>query len=199
MTFEQLAIATRSSTAWLNNARRLLGRRMHRTPSGARWWGLVRMLNHEVGVPLKGSAQAADLILSGELSTHRVRVAASDDGSTSLYVDLERFHSTANAALSAAFAFAPLKKRGRPTRSRAQKSKSFEFSPVWEIRVQSDREALTRLAHHLREWDAYPRGIEPGLPFIMDIATLQALPRLALSSLKGPIDVILEPGDSVEI
>ncbi len=199
MTFEQLAIATRSSTAWLNNARRLLGRRMHRTPSGARWWGLVRMLNHEVGIPLKSSALAADLILGGETSTHRVRIAASDDGSTGLSVDLERFHSTANAALSAAFAFAPLKKRGRPRRSRAQRSNSFEFSPVWEIRVQNEREALTDLAHHLREWDAYPRGIEPGLPFIMDLATLQALPRLALSSSKGPINVILEPSDQVTV
>jgi hypothetical protein len=199
VTFEQLAIATRSSTAWLNNARRLLGRRMHRTPSGARWWGLVRMLNHEVGIPLKNSARAADLILGGETSTHRVRIAASDDGSAGLYVDLERFHSTANAALSAAFIFAPLRKRGRPKRSRAQKPKAFEFSPVWEIRVQAELEALTRLAHHLREWDAYPRGIELGLPFIMDVETLQALPRLALSSAKGSIDVILEPRDPVDI
>ena len=157
------------------------------------------MLNHEVGIPLKRSAQAADLILGGETSTHRVRIAASGDGSAGLFVDLDRFHSTANAALSAAFTFAPMKKRGRPKRSRAQKSKSFEFSPVWEIRVQTDREALTSLAHHLREWDAYPRGIEPGLSFIMDVATLQALPRLALSSAKGPIDVILEPPYSAEI
>lgn len=157
------------------------------------------MLNHEVGIPLKSSAQAADLILGGETSTHRVRIAASDDGSAGLYVDLERFHSTANASLSAAFVFAPLKKRGRPKRSRAQKPKSIDFSPVWEIRVKSDREALTRLAHHLREWDAYPRGIEPGLPFIMDVATLLALPRLALSSAKGPINVLLEPSESSEI
>jgi hypothetical protein len=199
VTIEQLAIATRSSAVWLNNARRLLGRRMHRTPSGARWWGLVRMLNHEVGIPLKSSALAADLILGEETSTHRVRIAASDDGSTGLSVDLERFHSTANAALSAAFAFAPLKQRGRPRRIRAQRSNSFEFSPVWEIRVQNEREALTGLAHHLREWDAYPRGIELGLPFIMDLATLQALPRLALSSSKGPIDVILEPSDKVTV
>ena len=154
------------------------------------------MLNHEVGIPLKSAAKATDLILGGEPSTHRVRIAASDDGSTGLYVDLERFHSTANAALASAFAFAPLKKRGRPKRSRAQKSKTFDFSPVWEIRVPPDREALERLALHLREWDAYPRGIEPGLAFIMDVATLQALPRLALSSVKGPIDVILEPNDS---
>jgi hypothetical protein len=157
------------------------------------------MLNHEIGIPLKNSARAADLILGRETSTHRVRIAASDDGSAGLSVDLERFHSTANAALSAAFVFAPPKKRGRPRRSRAQKPKAFEFSPVWEIRVQAEREALTSLAHHLRDWDAYPRGIEPGLPFIMDIATLQAFSRLALSSAKGPIDVILEPRDSVDI
>ena len=30
-----MAIATRSSVGWLNNSRRLLGRRIHRTPSGA--------------------------------------------------------------------------------------------------------------------------------------------------------------------
>ena len=199
VTLEQLAIATRSSIAWLNNARRLRGRRMHRPPSGARWWGFVRMLNHEVGIPLKGAAQAADLVLGSELSTHRMRISASGDGAIGLYIDLERFHSTANAALAAAFAFAPLKKRGRPARVRVVKSKTIEFSPVWEIRVATDQEKLSLLAHHLREWESYPRGIEPGLPFIMDVETLQALPRLALSSTKGPIDVIREPKNHTHI
>jgi hypothetical protein len=160
---------------------------------------MVRMLNHEVGIPLKWSALAADLILGRELSTHRVRIAASVDGSAALSLDLDRFHSTANAALAAAFAFAPPKKRGRPRKTRVQKPKLLEFSPVWEIRVQPDREALARLADHLRAWDAYPRGIELGLPFIMDAATLLALPRLALSSAKGPIDVIVEPSKNIEI
>ncbi len=165
---------------------------MHRTPSGARWWGFVRMLNHEVGIPLKGAAEAADLVLGTEPSTHRLRIAGSDDGSAGLYIDLERFHSTANAALAAAFAFAPPKKRGRPKRGRPAKSRTIEFSSIWVIRVVNEPEKLRRLAHHLREWQAYPRDIEPGLPFIMDVATLRALPKLALTSTKGPIDVLID-------
>ena len=50
---------------------------------------------------------------------------------------------------------------------------------------------LDRLGRQLRDWNAYPRGIEPGLPFIMDAATLRAVPRLALTTSKGDIDVIV--------
>src|SRR5450631_4594881 len=105
MTYSQMAIATRSDRAWLNNARRILVRRMHRTPNGARWWGMVRMLHHELGLPLKSAARVADLVLHTLAEPHRVRIAATSDGAIALRIDLERFHSTANASLSAAFAF----------------------------------------------------------------------------------------------
>jgi hypothetical protein len=152
------------------------------------------MLNAEVGIPLSAAAKAADVALGGAHSVHRVRLSASIDQTIALTVDLERFHSTSNAALAAALVFAPPKRRGRPRRSFASaKPRLNHLSEVWTIRVDDASASLERLASHLREWNAYPRGIEAGLPFIMDAATLRALPRLALTSDKGHIDVIIEP------
>jgi hypothetical protein len=187
-----MAIATRSDRTWLNNARRLLARRMHRTPSGARWWGMVRMLNHELGLPLKSAATVADLVLQASAAApHRVRIAGTVDGAIALRIDLERFHSTANAALAAAYAFGEGRARGRPRKPPRRRPLIDVFPNVWEIRVEREPAKLERLAVQLREWSAYPRGIEPGLPFMMDAATLRALPRLPLSSTKGDIDVFV--------
>lgn len=186
-----MAIATRSSATWLNNARRILGRRMHRTPNGARWWGMVRMLNHELGLPLKSAARVADLVLHTSAEPHRVRIAATSDGAIALRIDLERFHSTANASLSAAFAFGQPRSRGRPRKPRRRRPLIDVFPSVWEIRIEREPSKLDKLGEQLREWAAYPRGIEPGRPFIMDAATIRSVPRLALTTTKGDIDVLL--------
>jgi hypothetical protein len=186
-----MAIATRSDRTWLNNSRRLLGRRLHRTPSGARWWGMVRMLNHELGLPLRSAAQVADIVLDSSAAPHRVRLAATADGAIALRIDLERFQSTANASLAAAFAFGEPRHRGRPRKPRFRRPPMDVFQTVWEIRVEREPARLERLGRQLRDWSAYPRGIEPGLPFIMDAATLRAVPRLALTTSKGDIDVLL--------
>lgn len=191
MTFSQMAIATRSDRSWLNNARRILARRLHRTPNGARWWGLVRMLNHELGIPLKSAARVADLVMPASSAPSRVRLSGTIDGSVVLRIDLERFHSTSNASLAAAFAFDPGRPRGRPRRAKRRRPLVDEFPTVWEIRVEREPAKLERLSRQLREWNAYPRGIELGLPFIMDAATLRAVPRLALTTAKGDIDVLL--------
>lgn len=157
------------------------------------------MFNAEVGVSLASAAKAADAALGSAPSVHRVRLSASVDQTIVLTVDLERFHSTTNAALAAALTFAPPKKRGRPRRSFASaKPRADHLSEVWTIRVDDATESLDRLAAHLREWKAYPRGIESGLPFIMDAATLRAVPRMALISAKGPIDIIVTGRDGVE-
>lgn len=186
-----MAIATRSDRTWLNNSRRILGRRMHRTPSGARWWGMVRMLNHELGLPLRSSAAVADLVLGASNAPHRVRLAATADGAIALRIDLERFHSTANASLAAAFAFGTPRSRGRPRKPPRRRPLIDTFPSVWEIKVERDLAKLERLGGQLRDWGAYPRGIEPGLPFIMDAATIKAVPHLALTTSKGDIDVLL--------
>ena len=154
---------------------------------------MVRMLNHELGVPLKLAAVAADRVLTEAIAPNRIRISASTDGSMALQLDLPRFLSTSNASLAAAFAFAPARGRGRPRHRAKKRSAVDDYSPVWEIKVDNDPVRLERLTRQLLEWEAYPRGIQPGLSFIMDVATLRAVPRLALTTTRGEIDVILEP------
>lgn len=49
---------------------------------------------------------------------------------------------------------------------------------------------LVALATLLARWKAYPRGVEAGLPFIMDDRTLRGAPILTLTSTEGDIDVL---------
>lgn len=152
---------------------------------------MVRMLNHELGLPLKSAARVADLVLGSPMAPHRVRLAATSDGAIALRIDLARFHSTANAAVAAAFAFGQPRGRGRPSKPPRRRPLIDVFPSVWEIRVERDPAKLERLGRQLHDWNAYPRGIEQGLPFIMDAATLRAVPHLALSTTKGDIDVLV--------
>ena len=46
-----------------------------------------------------------------------------------------------------------------------------------------------RLAELLAAWHAYPRGVEPNLPFIMDARTLKAVPVMTLTTDQGEIDL----------
>lgn len=49
---------------------------------------------------------------------------------------------------------------------------------------------VQRLAALLASWDAYPRGIEPGLPFFMDERQFRAQPTMTLTTREGDIDVL---------
>jgi hypothetical protein len=49
---------------------------------------------------------------------------------------------------------------------------------------------LVALASLLAAWKAYPRGVEPDLPFIMDDRTLRGAPVLTLTTTEGDIDVM---------
>lgn len=53
-----------------------------------------------------------------------------------------------------------------------------------------DDDNLGALAALLAGWNAYPRGVEAGLPFIMDDRTLRGAPILTLTSTEGDIDVL---------
>jgi predicted nucleotidyltransferase len=53
----------------------------------------------------------------------------------------------------------------------------------------TDRENLRRLAEVLSGWSAYPRGIEPGLPFHLDERALLAAPVMTLGTGEGDVDV----------
>jgi hypothetical protein len=53
-----------------------------------------------------------------------------------------------------------------------------------------DRANLVTLAKVLSSWDAYPRGIGRGLPFILDDRTLLGAPILTVTTSEGDIDVL---------
>ncbi|HEY3112644.1 MAG TPA: hypothetical protein VGJ62_03050 [Gemmatimonadaceae bacterium] len=54
----------------------------------------------------------------------------------------------------------------------------------------SEKSNLVALASLLASWNAYPRGVEPGLPFILDDRTLFGAPVLTLTTSEGDIDVM---------
>src|SRR5829696_1823718 len=49
---------------------------------------------------------------------------------------------------------------------------------------------IGRLAALLAEWDAYPRGVERGLPFFMDERQFRATPLMTLTTREGDLDVL---------
>jgi len=49
---------------------------------------------------------------------------------------------------------------------------------------------VSRLAALLADWDAYPRGVEPGLPFFMDERQFRATPLMTLTTREGDLDVL---------
>lgn len=49
---------------------------------------------------------------------------------------------------------------------------------------------VQRLSALLAAWNAYPRGIEAGLPFFMDERQFRAQPTMTLTSREGDVDVV---------
>ena len=49
---------------------------------------------------------------------------------------------------------------------------------------------VERLVILLTEWHAYLRGVEPGLPFIMDARTFRTTPVMTLTTTMGAIDLL---------
>src|SRR4051794_40167311 len=49
---------------------------------------------------------------------------------------------------------------------------------------------IARLATLLARWHAYPRGIDPDLPFIMDVRTFRQTPVMTLRTTEGDIDLL---------
>ena len=59
-----------------------------------------------------------------------------------------------------------------------------------DICYRPSAENIDRLTHLLREWRAYPRGWEAGLPFELDARTFQITPILTLQTLEGELDLL---------
>lgn len=51
-------------------------------------------------------------------------------------------------------------------------------------------ENISRLSRLLRDWSAYPRGVETGLPFLMDERAFRVTPVMTLRTAQGDIDLL---------
>lgn len=59
-----------------------------------------------------------------------------------------------------------------------------------DVCYDAEHANVRRLAALLASWNAYPRGIEPGLPFFMDERQFRAQPTMTLGTEEGDIDVL---------
>lgn len=59
-----------------------------------------------------------------------------------------------------------------------------------DICYDTGKANVARLATLLSEWEAYPRGIERGLPFFMDERQFRATPIMTLTTREGFLDVL---------
>lgn len=59
-----------------------------------------------------------------------------------------------------------------------------------DICYDTSPQNLKRLSSLLAEWKAYPRGIEPDLPFFMDERQFKVTPLMTLTTTEGFIDVL---------
>jgi predicted nucleotidyltransferase len=67
---------------------------------------------------------------------------------------------------------------------------SARFTNDLDICYDTTADNIDRLVALLTEWQAYLRGVEPGLPFILDARTLRTTPLLTLTSTMGAIDLL---------
>ena len=118
----QFAMAVLADEKWVENAARLLNKRLKYSAGEARWLGLVRVLNREVGLTLSRAAQLADEALRHAPDEGRVLIGRTEGGRAAISVDMARFYSTYAAALSAALDLGAGRRRGRPRRASKKKS-----------------------------------------------------------------------------
>jgi hypothetical protein len=116
-------MAVLADEKWVENAAMLLRRRLRYTADEARWLGLVRLLNQEVGLTLFRASQLADEALkhSPGNDTKTVVVGRVENGSAGVSIDLPRFYSTYAASLSAALDMGGPRRRGRRSASSGKK------------------------------------------------------------------------------
>lgn len=127
MTRSQFARSVFAGEKWVENSARLLNLRLRYTAAEARWLGLVRVLNHEVGLTLGRAAELADEALRHRADQTDVLLGGQGDVSAAVTIDLARYHSAYIAAMSAALILGGARRRGRraghsgpPRRTRKQ-------------------------------------------------------------------------------
>jgi len=134
-------MAVLADEKWVENASRLLDKQFRYTAAEARWLGLVRVLNQEVGVTLLRAAELADEALRHSPDEGSVIVGRAG-GSAAVSIDLARFHSTYAAALSAALDLGGARRRGRRRATLPQKTRALDRAAQYGVDVDLLREGL---------------------------------------------------------
>ena len=67
---------------------------------------------------------------------------------------------------------------------------SRRFTDDVDICYDAATSNLKRLSELLQKWEAYPRGIDRGLPFFMDERQFKVTPLMTLTTKEGMIDVL---------
>jgi hypothetical protein len=142
MTRAQFAMAVLADEKWVENAIRLLGRRTTYTAEAARWLGLVRVFNQEIGVTLSRAAELADEALEHKAHAGTVTVGRKEGSSAGVSIDLDRYHSTYVAALSAAIDLGGPLRRGRPRATVRRKASALERAAEYGVDIGLLREGL---------------------------------------------------------
>ena len=155
MTREQFALAVNADEKWVENAARLLKHSLGYSQSESRWMGFVRLFNHEMGFPLKRSAELANEAMRHKESTRELRIGLGPSGAAEVVVDLGRFHSAHNAALSAALTLAGPRKRGRPAGGRNKTTSMARERPA----LETTWDVLARAQDYGVDIDALRNGL----------------------------------------
>lgn len=138
----QFAMAVRADEKWVENAARLLNKRFKYSASEARWLGLVRVLNREIGLTLSHAAEVADEALRHAPDEGRVLVGGTESGTAALSIDMPRFYSAYAAALSAALDLGGGRRRGRPRGAKKRKSPALARAAEYGVDIGLLREGL---------------------------------------------------------
>jgi hypothetical protein len=164
MNRSQFAMAVLADEKWVENTGRLMARRFRYTAQEARWLGLVRILNQEVGLSLSRASELADEALRHPRVVGSVIVGRAA-GSAAISIDLGRYYSTYAAALSAALELGGARRRGRPRRAAAKRNRMLDRAAEYGVDLDLLREGL-RLApgERLQQLDdnaAFIRAMRP--------------------------------------
>lgn len=153
MNRSQFAMAVRADEKWVENASRILGRRLRFTTADARWLGLVRIFDREVGLSLVKSAELADEALRHPSDAGTVVIGVNEGSSAGISIDLPRYQSTFASALSAALELGGPRRRGKPRAEPRGKARVLESAADYGVDIallragleMSPRERLERL------------------------------------------------------
>jgi hypothetical protein len=159
MTRNQFSLAVNADEKWVENAARLLKKRLSYTRAEARWMGLTHILNQEMGIPLARAAQLAEAALRYPASTRDAKVGVDPSGSAAISIDLARYHSAYYAALSAAMTLGGPRKRGRPRVMESAEEYGIDLDALRIGLKDSPAKRLERADENARNVAALRKGV----------------------------------------